>query len=322
MARPRTRSWRDAAATWTGEWWTDGGGGTVWDAIVYDPEFDQLLIGVGNGSPWNQQIRSPGGGDNLFLASIVALDAKTGAYKWHYQTTPGETWDYTATQPIMLADLTIAGKPRKVAMQAPKNGFFYVIDRTNGQLISAEPLSRSAPCEGHARRARPSPGRYAVDTDTGRPVENPDARLPHRRVTDAPGPDGGHNWHPMSYSPPTGLVYIPMQDMPIDYAHDRAFVRREGFQNIGVLIGTLPDDPQVRKAIRNGLPRPCWPGTRLRRRRPGARSGAAPGTAARWPWPEASCSRAPWTAASSRSMPRPARNSGRTTTRPPRSPGR
>ena len=106
----RIRSWRKAAATWNGQWWKVGGGGTVWDAIVYDPEFNQLIVGVGNGSPWNQQHRSPGGGDNLFLASIVALDAATGAYKWHYQTTPGETWDYTATQPIVLADLQIDGE--------------------------------------------------------------------------------------------------------------------------------------------------------------------------------------------------------------------
>jgi quinohemoprotein ethanol dehydrogenase len=241
-----------AAATWTGEWWTGGGGGTVWDAIVYDPEFDQLLIGVGNGSPWNQQIRSPGGGDNLFLASIVALDAKTGSYKWHYQTTPGETWDYTATQPIMLADLTIAGKPRKVAMQAPKNGFFYVVDRTNGQLISASPYLDLRPAKDTPAGA-PLAWAYAVDTATGRPVENPAARYRTGVSLMHPGPDGGHNWHPMSYSPATGLVYLPMQDMPIDYAHDRAFVRRGGFQNIGVIISTFPDDPAVRKAIKNGF---------------------------------------------------------------------
>ena len=138
-----------AAATWNGQWWALGGGGTVWDAIVYDADFNQLIVGVGNGSPWNQQIRSPGGGDNLFLSSIVALDAATGAYKWHYQTTPGETWDYTATQPIVLAELTIDGKPRKVAMQAPKNGFFYVVDRENGQLISARAISAHVAGEGH-----------------------------------------------------------------------------------------------------------------------------------------------------------------------------
>ena len=114
----------EAAKTWNGEWWKLGGGGTVWDAIVYDREFNQVIIGVGNGSPWDQDIRSPGGGDNLYLCSIVALDADDGSYKWHYQTTPGDTWDYTSTQPMILADLNIEGADRKVVMQAPKNGFF------------------------------------------------------------------------------------------------------------------------------------------------------------------------------------------------------
>ncbi|BCS31785.1 alcohol dehydrogenase [Luteitalea sp. TBR-22] len=237
-------------ATWTGAWWKDGGGGTVWDAIVYDPEFEQVLVGVGNGSPWNQQVRSPGGGDNLFLASIVALDAKTGAYKWHYQTTPGETWDYTATQPIMLADLTIGGVPRKVAMQAPKNGFFYVIDRANGQLISADPYLDLKPATDTPAGA-PIAWAHAVDMKTGRPIENPEARFKAGTALIHPNPDGGHNWHPMAYSPRTGLVYIPIQDGAIDYTHDTAYRRLEGFQNLGVLIGTLPDDLQVRKAIRN-----------------------------------------------------------------------
>jgi PQQ-dependent dehydrogenase (methanol/ethanol family) len=241
-----------AAQTWTGEWWKGGGGGTVWDAIVYDPEFDQLLVGVGNGSPWNHQIRSPGGGDNLFLASIVALDAKTGAYRWHYQTVPGESWDYTATQPIILADLTIDGAPRKVAMQAPKNGFFYVLDRTNGRLISASPYLDMLPAKDTPKGA-PLAWAYAVNTATGRPVENPEARYVNGVSLIHPNPDGGHNWHPMSYSPLTGLVYFPMQDMPIDYMNDPGFVRREGFSNLGVVISTLPDDPLVRKAIRNGF---------------------------------------------------------------------
>jgi quinohemoprotein ethanol dehydrogenase len=241
-----------AAATWKGEWWAGGGGGTVWDAIVYDPEFEQLLVGVGNGSPWNHQIRSPGGGDNLFLASIVALDAKTGAYKWHYQTTPGETWDYTATQPIILADLTIDGRPRKVAMQAPKNGFFYVIDRTDGRLISASPFLEMLPAKDTPKGA-PVAWAYAVDKTTGRPVENPEARYMNGAALIHPSMDGGHNWHPMSYSPQTGLVYFPIQDMPIDYATDPDFVRREGFGNLGVVISTFPDDPQVRKAISNAF---------------------------------------------------------------------
>ncbi len=240
-----------AAATWKGEWWKVGGGGTVWDAIVYDPEFDQLLVGVGNGSPWNQQIRSPGGGDNLFLASIVALDARTGTYKWHYQTTPGESWDYTATQPIILADLTIDGVARKVAMQAPKNGFFYVIDRTNGKLISAKPFLEMLPAKDTPEGA-PLAWAYAVDPATGRPVENPAARYASGTTLIHPNPDGGHNWHPMSFSPQTGLVYLPMQDMAIALATDSPFQRREGpFDNLGVVIGTLPDDPKVRQAIRN-----------------------------------------------------------------------
>jgi outer membrane protein assembly factor BamB len=206
---------------------------------------------VGNGSPWDQQLRSPGGGDNLFLASIVAVDAKTGVYKWHYQTTPGETWDYTATQPIMLADLTIDGVPRKVAMQAPKNGFFYVIDRTNGKLISAKPFLDLRPARDTPAGA-PLAWAHAVDPITGRPLENPGARYKDgASVLVHPNPHGGHNWHPMSYSPETGLVYLPTQDMAIAFAHDSAFERREGFRNQGPIIGAFPDDPLARKAIRN-----------------------------------------------------------------------
>ena len=149
-----------AAMTWSGEWWKlGGGGGTVWDSMAYDPDLDLLYIGVGNGAPWNRDIRSPGGGDNLFLSSIVALRPDTGEYVWHYQTTPGETWDYTATQHIILADMELDGVMRKVLMQAPKNGFFYVIDRTDGRLISADnyiPDHLGDPCRqriGPARRS-------------------------------------------------------------------------------------------------------------------------------------------------------------------------
>ncbi|MGQ0647015.1 MAG: PQQ-dependent dehydrogenase, methanol/ethanol family, partial [Gemmatimonadaceae bacterium] len=237
------------AATWTGEWWTLGGGGTVYDAIVYDPEFDQLIIGVGNGSPWNQQIRSSGGGDNLFLASMVALDARTGAYRWHYQTTPGETWDYTATQPIILADLTIAGVPRKVAMQAPKNGFFYVVDRTNGALISAKPFVPLFATKDNPA-GYPLSWAYGVDSATGRPLENPEARYRGGTAVVRPSGFGAHNWHPMSYSPQTGLVYLPTQEMALDYTADARFVPRPGMWNTGVLGAPLPDDPSVRAAIR------------------------------------------------------------------------
>ncbi|NNL11624.1 MAG: PQQ-dependent dehydrogenase, methanol/ethanol family [Pseudomonadales bacterium] len=212
-----------AAKTWNGEWWRWGGGGTVWDAIVYDPALDLLYIGVGNGSPWNQSLRSPAGGDNLFLASIVALKSKTGEYVWHYQTTPGETWDFTATQHIMLADLEIDGAMRKVLMQAPKNGFFYVLDRQTGELISAEPFT-SLNWATH------------VDPKTGRPVETPDARVFDGVKPVLPAMGGGHNWPPMSYNPNTGLVYIPTMQFPATYKQPTASVDSKpgsGYWNLG-----------------------------------------------------------------------------------------
>ncbi len=189
------------AETWTGEWWKWGGGGTVWDSIVYDPELDLLYIGVGNGSPWNQALRSPGGGDNLFLASIVALRPDTGEYVWHYQTGPGETWDHTATQHIMLSELEIEGEKRKVLMQAPKNGFFYVLDRATGELLSANNYTEVSWASG-------------IDMETGRPIETPGARNFEEGNVTLPGNGGGHNWPPMSFNPQTGLVYIPVMSFP------------------------------------------------------------------------------------------------------------
>ena len=185
-----------AAATWNGEYWKTGTGGTAWDAIVYDADFDQVLIGVGNGSHWDRDVRSPGGGDNLFLSSIVAVDADTGAYKWHYQTTPGDTWDYTATQPIILADLEIDGAVRRTAMQAPKNGFFYVLDRSDGALISAKPFTYVNWATGIG--------------EDGRPIEREGARYTDGKTHwITPSSHGAHNWFPMSYNHKTGLVYIP-----------------------------------------------------------------------------------------------------------------
>ncbi|WP_353216046.1 PQQ-dependent dehydrogenase, methanol/ethanol family, partial [Sandarakinorhabdus sp.] len=173
-----------AAPTWYGDYWKSGAGGTAWDAIVYDQELDQLYIGVGNGSPWNHMIRSEGKGDNLFLSSVLALKPDTGEYLWHYQGTPGDNWDYTATQPIMLSTLMIDGKPRKVLMQAPKNGFFYVIDRQGGQLISAKGFATQTWTTG-------------VDMKTGRPIEVPEARYRKAGALVMPSPLGAHNWHPM-----------------------------------------------------------------------------------------------------------------------------
>ncbi len=227
-----------AAKTWTGEWWTFGGGGTVWDSMAYDPDLDLLYIGVGNGSPWNQKIRSPEGGDNLFLSSIVALKPDTGEYVWHYQTTPGETWDYTATQHILLAELEIGGEQRKVLMQAPKNGFFYVLDRATGELISAEPYVKIT-------------WATHVDMATGRPVETENARYTEGPVTIFPANQGGHNWHPMSYSPKTGLVYIPAQEIPQGYGDVKDFRFRPGLFNVGIdpLLLQLPQDEPTKQAV-------------------------------------------------------------------------
>jgi PQQ-dependent dehydrogenase (methanol/ethanol family) len=227
-----------AAGTWHGEWWQYGGGGTVWDSMAYDPELDLLYIGVGNGSPWNQRVRSPGGGDNLFLTSIVALRPATGEYVWHYQTVPGETWDYTATQHTILADLEIGGAPRQVLMQAPKNGFFYVLDRSNGQLISAEAYVDVNWASG-------------IDPVSGRPVEAPGARYEEGVVLVTPSGFGGHNWHPMAFSPATGLVYLPAQDMPAPYAEEPGFEFTPGFWNGGTEFEglQLPDDPAAAAEI-------------------------------------------------------------------------
>ncbi len=220
-----------AADTWNGEWWRWGGGGTVWDSMVYDPELDLLYIGVGNGSPWNQAVRSPQGGDNLFLASIVALRPDTGEYVWHYQTTPGDTWDFTATQHMILADIQIHGVLQKVLMQAPKNGFFYVLDRATGELLSAEPFTELNWAS-------------AVDLETGRPLEAPDARVFDGVKPVLPAMGGGHNWPAMSYNPNTGLVYIPTMQFPASYKAPSAEVDQQpghGYWNLGFdMMGAAP----------------------------------------------------------------------------------
>ncbi len=186
-----------AAKTWHGEWWKVGGGGTVWDSMAYDPELGLLYVGTGNGTPWVQEHRSPGGGDNLYLSSILALDPSNGEIVWHYQTTPGETWDFTATQHIILADLELAGRTRKVLMQAPKNGFFYLLDRETGEFLSAEPYVNVT---------------WATHVDaSGRPVET--ERFGGDVQFVQPTFYGGHNWQPMSFNPQTGLVYIPAQEI-------------------------------------------------------------------------------------------------------------
>ena len=207
---------RMAAQTWSGDvYWKTGGGGTVWDSMTFDPELNLLYLGVGNGSPWNRHVRSPGGGDNLFLSSIVAVNADNGNYVWHYQTTPGDTWDYTATQHMILADIVFRNKTRKVLMQAPKNGFFYVIDRVTGELLSAK---NYVPITWASR----------VDLENGRPIETENADHFEDSQLTAPAAFGGHNWHPMAFNPIEQLVYIPAIQAMQDYSTDTNYQHVEG----------------------------------------------------------------------------------------------
>ena len=212
----------EAAKTWdpSGEYWKVGGGGTVWNAIAYDPSLDLLYVGTGNGSPWSKHIRSPNGGDNLYVCSILALRPDTGELVWHYQTTPGDKWDYTSTQDIVLADLAIGGAPRKVLLHAPKNGFFYVIDRETGVPISAKPFATVTWATG-------------VDPATWRPIEVPNLDYRDSVVEIRPSPIGAHNWQSMSFNPETGLVYIPVNDVPWFFRLDPAYQYQPGAWNTG-----------------------------------------------------------------------------------------
>ncbi len=198
-----------AATTWGGQWWkVGGGGGTVWDNMTYDPELNRIYIGVGNAGPWNPRVRSPGGGDNLFIASIVALDADSGHYLWHYQANPGEAWDYKNTTNMITAELRIEGQLRKVLMQSPTNGFFYVIDRLTGRLISAEKTGKVTWADH-------------IDLGTGRPVETDNIRYQNGPIEIWPSPWGTHNWQGMAFDPGTGLAYIPYMQLGARFADER-----------------------------------------------------------------------------------------------------
>ena len=228
-----------AAKTWTGEWWKSGGGGTVWNAIVYDPELNLLYVGTGNGTPWNDQYRSPMGGDNLFTCSIVALQPDTGAYAWHYQENARDAWDFDSAEDMILADIIVDGRPRRVLLQAPKNGIFYVIDRANGSLISAKPFTYINWATG-------------VDEKTGRPLESTTARYRGRSsAAVVPGPLGAHSWQPMSYSPLTGLAYIPVNEAGFQYKSAENFqpTRLGANYGIDVVAAGMPQDPRIKKAI-------------------------------------------------------------------------
>lgn len=226
-----------AAKTWdpAGKYWENGGGGTVWNSMVYDEKLNLLYLGTGNAGPWARNKRSPAGGDNLYVASIVALNPDTGKYVWHYQETPGDNWDYTSAQDLILADVQIDGKPRQVILHAPKNGFFFVIDRTNGQFISADTFV---------------PVNWATGYDkNGRPIENPEARSPDKAFDAIPGPFGGHNWHSMSFSPQTGLAYFPAQNVPFVLKEDKQWTGQNSNKPGQAMAGVgwnLGMDPNVR----------------------------------------------------------------------------
>lgn len=202
-----------AAKTWSGEWWRTGTGGTAWDSMVYDSELNRLYIGTGNSAPYNPQLRNPGGGDNLFVCSIVAIDADSGRYIWHYQLNPNESWDYKATANIVMAWINVGGKPQKVLMQAPTNGFFYVLDRETGKLLSVDKLGKVTWADH-------------IDLKTGRPVEAYNIRYAHGPIEFWPSFIGMHNWQPMSFSPATGLAYIPTSQLGVRWESDDAFVER------------------------------------------------------------------------------------------------
>lgn len=212
-----------AAKTWKGPWWEHGGGGNAWHGWTYDAKYNQLIFGTGNGAPWNIKVRSPGGGDNLFLCSVVAVDADTGEYKWHVQTAPGDTWDFNSNMDIVLADLKIDGKKVDTALHAPKNGFFYVIDRSNGKVLSAE---KFADVNWSTK----------FDLKTQRHIVPDSARYPDGEKNIFPSAFGAHTWHAMSYNPQLGLVYIPTNHLGNTFK-DEGSKTDTSFRNVNHKLG-------------------------------------------------------------------------------------
>ncbi len=231
---------KEAAKTWNGDWWKNGGGGTVWDAMAYDPQLDLLYIGTGNADPWARKVRAAKVDDNLFCSSIIALRPDTGEYVWHYQENPADEWDYDSAEQIVLADLAMDGKIRQVLLHAPKNGFFYVLDRATGKLLSAKPYTQVTWATG-------------IDMQTGRPIENASAEYERsdKPALVSPGPGGAHSWQPMSYSPRTGFVYFPVLESGFAYKSAEHFRRSPLGWNTGIddVAAGMPQIPEVKKAI-------------------------------------------------------------------------
>src|SRR5262245_4863270 len=234
---------KKAAETWGGEWWKFGGGGSVWDSIAYDPESNLVYVGTGNGGPWPEELRQSKGKDNLYVCSIVAVNADTGELKWYYQNTPGDSWDYDSVQGFVLADLTINGRLRKTIMQANKNGFYYVLDRVTGAFISAEAFAEVNWARG-------------IDRETGRPIINSDARYDqnHEAANVKPGNGGAHNWSPMSFNAITGLVYIPTSaGSSRTFLVKPNFVFQQGRMNTGVPRGGRGGDAAANPRIPSSI---------------------------------------------------------------------
>jgi len=223
---PENEDMRRAAATWSTEGMKMGGGGTVWDGMAYDPDANLLYVGTGNAGPWPQDARKQGKDkENLYAASVLAVNPDTGKLAWYFQMVPGDEWDYDSVQQLLLADVVIKGQPRKVIMQANKNGFYYVIDRVTGRFISGQPFAQVTWARG-------------LNEETGKPIINPESYYGTQTIPLAPGPGGAHNWSPMSFNPTTGLVYLPASPGgTFNFASDPNFKFQEGRQNMGIAFG-------------------------------------------------------------------------------------
>ncbi len=233
-----------AAATWKGEWWKTGGGGTIWDGIVYDKVNDLVIFGTGNGAPWPADIRSPGGGNNLFTSSIVALHAKTGKYAWHYQCVPMDSFDFDNTSPLTIADINVGGQQKHVVMQIPKDGIFYVIEAGTGKVVSAQLIVPFANWLTGFDKA-----------NNWAPILNPDANYAKTGKGWYVMPFQTHVWNPQSFNPNTGLFYVTVRNA--QYGMVAKEGAKMGNQLLSIIVGGPDATPQVPKPAVQG-PSGSW----------------------------------------------------------------